>query len=194
MEIRGGSNLLKALKTYYRLLSCGSIAFETSLLVDGKVERKDARFRTVLDIDGDVLNIVPDPDKLADPALEKAWVDAADRHRGLMGLELKRMREFRRRVFSLFILALVFWSLGLENLASVVRVGLELTDIHQDVMGYALSVEGILRGVSGVLVFLLRKKLLKWLLGRFIAFSRSIAWKWIKKNYKNMTSFKKDET
>jgi len=82
-------DIVSPLVSFHQMLSQGSIVLETPLSTAGIDASKSSVFRTTIQIDGDIINSVPNPQELAPGESIHMWAEAARQHQQTLARRLK---------------------------------------------------------------------------------------------------------
>ncbi len=166
--------ILKTLRNYSRLIFDGSITIKTSVSPGANVHQEYGEFQTILESDGDMMNVIPNPSTCTDAESRKAWLDAANRHFQLMAEELNFMKHIPLMASVLSVLIVLLWMSGdLRALLTSLPNSSELAHDFRMLLknplteGAAALKEFIFERwhlATGALVLFFRGKLLGWLL------------------------------
>ncbi len=174
-----------------RLLLRGSITFETSVAVGGGGGRDEFMFQTIMELNGDTLNKIPNPRLFPDSGWKKAWTDAAERHQKLTDAGSRYIAFFPRCLYWIAVFcigALLVYDILAPLLIDPAEFMRNTRTLFSDLTMGTASAETIrndifqlCRGPFGVLLFFIRKKLISLFLKLVLAISKSVIWTWIKR-------------
>ena len=135
-----------------QMFAHGCIVLETAW-------KDGAKFQTTIQIDGDIINFIPDPRKIKDANALRKWAEAANQHSEALAKQLQTiLKTVQRLPRGLAALGLIWMFYDLVPLVSL------LTKPQQEpivLLKIIRSHEGL---VVGPLLMIVSKKLLSWIL------------------------------